>query len=330
MKIDIHAHFIPRECFGMLDDEGRPFGPSIGRDGTGQEVIFADGVSLGPLVAPVTDPVVRIRDMDRMGIDMQAISINPSSVFNAMKPGAASPLYRRYNDAIAQVVTAHPDRFVGFATVPLQDVDAAVVELERAVRIGGLRGVQVGSNINGKNLDEREFWPFYQKAEELEVPIFMHPYYVAAPERMQRYWLINLIGNPIDTAIAVGSLIFGGVLESFPRLKFVIAHGGGAAPYIEGRWSHGYREVDQCRSVPRPPSSYIKQMYFDTLTHSDLARTYLVGLVGADHVVLGSDYPFQMGDLDPVGTVRDSVGLSARDKETILERSAGALLGHGP
>jgi aminocarboxymuconate-semialdehyde decarboxylase len=327
VKIDLHTHFIPRDCFDMVDDEGRPFGPSVRRDASGREVIFVDGVSLGPLLAPVTDPMVRLKDMDRSGIDMQALSINPSSVFNDMDPKAATALYRRYNDAIAEVVSAHPDRFIGLATVALQDVDLAVAELDRAVRTQGLRGVQIGSNIAGKNLDERKFWPFYEKAQELGTLIFMHPYHVLAPERMQRYWLINLVGNPIDTAIAVGSLVFGGVIESFPRLKFVIAHGGGAAPYLEGRWSHGHQAVAEAHSVPLTPKTYLKRMYFDTLTHSDLARAYLVGLVGADHVVLGSDYPFQMGDADPVATVRNDSKLTSEEKAVILDQSAELLLG---
>lgn len=327
MRVDIHTHFIPRDCFDMIDDTGRSFGPSIRRDDSGQEVVFVDGVSLGPLLAPVTDPIVRIRDMDRIGIDVQALSINPSSVFNDMDAGAATKLYRRYNDAIAEVVTAYPERFVGLATVALQDVGLAVAELDRAIRSCGLRGVQIGSNINGKNLDEREFWPFYRKAQELGALIFMHPYHVLAPERMPRYWLINLVGNPIDAAIAVGSLVFGGVIEGFPDLKFVIAHGGGAAPYLEGRWSHGHRAVAESHSVPLTPKTYLQRMYFDTLTHSDLARAYLVSLVGADHVLMGSDYPFQMGDPDPISTVRGDSRLSGADKEIILDRSAELLLG---
>lgn len=321
MKVDLHTHFVPRDCFDMVDGAGRPFGPSVGRDTAGREVVVADGVSLGPVLPQLTDPDRRIMDMDRTGLDMQALSINPSSIFNDLDIAAALPLYRRYNDALAEVVTAYPDRFVGLATLPLQDVPAAVAELERSVGLG-LGGLQLGSNLAGRNLDVPELRPLYQKAEQLDVPIFLHPYYVAAAERMSRYWLVNLVGNPMDTAIAVGSLIFGGVLHDHPALRFVVAHGGGAVPYIVGRWDHGYRELEVCQSVPEPPSTYLRRMFFDSLTHSDAARSYLVDVVGADRVVLGSDYPFPMGDPDPVAAVRRSVGLSPQARSTILNDTA--------
>lgn len=325
MRIDLHTHFIPRDCFDMRDEAGRPFGPTVGRDARGDEVVIADGVSLGPVLAPLTDPDVRRKDMDRIGLDIQCLSINPSSLFHDRPAERVVPLYRRYNDSLAEVVTAYPDRFVGLATLPLQSVPDAVAELDRAVALG-LRAVAFGSNVDGRNLDDPVLWPLYRRLEELDVPVFVHPYYVAAPERMSRYWLINTVGNPVDTAIAIGSLVFGGVLRDFPRLRFAFAHGGGAMPYIGGRWDHGWRVMEQAHSVPEPPSEYVRRLYFDTLVHCDLARAYLVDLVGADRVVLGSDYPFAMGDDDPVRTLLDSVGIAPHAKETILGASAARLL----
>ena len=325
MKVDMHNHFIPREFFDMVDEAGRPFGPKIQRDRNGDDVIVVDGVSLGALVPQVTDPDVRIRDMDRLGIDIQAISINKSRIFNDLEIDRAMKLYQGYNDAFSQIVSSYPDRFVALATIPMQDVPAAIAELERSIRTLGLHGVQIGTNVNGKNLDDLEFRPLFKKIEELNVPILLHPYYVAAAERMRKYWLVNLIGNPMDTTIAIASLIFGGVLEEFPNLRIVCAHGGGAAPYIHGRMQHGYNQMEECHSVPRSPNEYLGQLYFDSLTHSDIARSHLVQLVGAEHVVLGSDYPFQMGDADPIRSLR-ATNLSQNELEMILENTGEDVL----
>jgi aminocarboxymuconate-semialdehyde decarboxylase len=268
----------------------------------------------------------RVDDMDRLGVDMHVMSINPSSLFHDMEPGRAAALYRRYNDRMAEAVARHPTRLRGLATLPLQDIDASVAELDRCVNELGLAGVQLGSNIGGLNLDEPHLWPLYRRLSEFDVLVFLHPYYVAAPERMSRYWLINLVGNPFDSTIAVASLIFGGVLEEFPRLRFLVAHGGGAAPYIAGRWQRGYEALEMCRSVPQPPLHYLRQLYFDTLTHSSAARGLLADVVGSDHMVVGSDYPFDMGDSDPVKTVRLCTHLPSAAKRQILERSGRELL----
>ncbi len=233
---------------------------------------------------------------------------------------------QKYNDGIAEVVKSHPDRFVGMATVPMQDITKAVGELERAVSELGLKAVEILSDINGKNLDEPELWPFYQKVQDLDIPIYVHPSIVLAPERMQKYWLTNLMGNPFNTSLAIASIIFGGVLESFPQLRFLFSHAGGAAPYIRGRWEHGYEFIGMCRSIPKPPSEYFKLLYFDTLAFFGPTLAYLVDTVGADKVVLGSDYPPIMGDPNPIATVRQAASISAADKERILEHSSVDLL----
>jgi aminocarboxymuconate-semialdehyde decarboxylase len=326
MIVDIHTHFIPRDCFDMVDAAGRTFGPTVALDDQGREVVVADGVSLGPVLDVLTDMHARIDDMDRLSVDMHVMSINPSSLFHGLETEAAIALYRRYNDRMAEAVELYPDRLVGLATLPVQDVDAAISELDRAVKELHLGGIQLGSNIHGQNLDERRLWPLYQRLTDLDVPVLLHPYYVAAPERMSRYWLINLIGNPFDSTIAVGSLIFGGVLEDFPDLRIVVAHGGGAAPYIAGRWQRGYEAFDACRSIPKSPLTYLRQLYFDSLAHSAPSRALLVDVASADHVMLGSDYPFSMGDSDPVRTIRTCSHLSASDKKQILDRTGMAFL----
>ncbi|MFC1847671.1 amidohydrolase family protein [Chloroflexota bacterium] len=326
MKIDLHAHFIPRDCLDMRDRNGRQYGHTIGKNASGQEVLMA-GNLFRSTVADMCDPEKRIQYMDGIGLDMEVISAAPANIFYEVNAEDGLSFAQSYNNAIAEVVRAYPDRFLGMATVPLQDISKAVIELERAVRELDLRAVEIISNINGKNLDEPELRPFYEKAQELDIPIYVHPGNVAGAERMQKYWLVNLVGYPLDTSLAIASVIFGGVLESFPRLKFLFSHAGGYAPFIRGRWEHGYKfSVDACRSIPKPPSEYFKLLYFDTIIHYDPALAYLVDTVGVDKVVLGSDYPFDMGDMDPIAIVRNATGISEANKERILEHTSAALL----
>ncbi|MFC1957408.1 amidohydrolase family protein [Chloroflexota bacterium] len=326
MKIDLHAHFIPRDCLDVTDRNGRKHGYTIGKDASGQEVLM-DGSIFRSTVADMCDPEKRIQYMDRIGLDMEVISVAPSNIFYDLNAEEGLNFAQKYNNGIAETVRAYPDRFLGMATVPMQDISKAVIELERAVHELDLKAVEILSNINGKNLDESEFWPFYEKAQELDILIYVHPGNVAGAERMRKYWLTNLVGYPLDTSLAIASVIFGGVLESFPRLKFLFSHAGGYAPFIRGRWEHGYKySVDECRSMPKPPSEYFKLLYFDTIIHYDSALTYLVDTVDVDKVVLGSDYPFDMGDMDPVAIVRNATGISAANKERILEHTSAALL----
>jgi len=326
MKIDLHSHFIPRDCFDLTDKQGNNYGPSIARDASGQEILMVDGRSEGLVVAKICDPKRRIQDMDEIRLDMQAISISPPSIVYSVNGEEGLGFCQKHNNRIAEVVTAYPDRFVGMATLPMQDMSRAVPELERAVNELGLRAVEIISNINGKNLDEPEFWPFYQKAQDLDILIYVHPIKVAGADRLQKYLLLNLIGNPTDTAISIASIIFGGVLEKFPRLKLLFSHAGGSTPFIRGRWEHGYHFRTEPRSIPNPPSEYLKLMYFDTIAHYQPALTYMIDTHGIDRIVLGSDYPFAMGDLDPVSTVQSLAELSPGDKQKIFWDNAVPLL----
>ncbi|MFH1090452.1 MAG: amidohydrolase family protein [Pseudomonadota bacterium] len=327
MKIDIHAHYVPRDCFEMKEGDGQVHGPLITADPSGQEFVEMYGFKLGPIARQLYDPETRVKDMNQARLDMQAVSLSPTNFFYHLDPQLSLKFCRRANDGLAELVRAYPDRFVGLADVPLQDAGLAAAELERAVKQLGFKGVQINSNINGHNLDEPVFFPFYEKSQELGVPIFIHPHYVVGQERMKKYYLTNLIGNPVDTTIAVASLIFGGVLEKFPRLKFVFAHAGGCAPYIKGRWDHAYRHGYVVKfDIPKPPSEYIKTLYFDTIAHYGPALSYLVGNHGADRVVLGSDYPFDMADPDSVAAV-SALSISAEDKDKIMWGNAADLLG---
>jgi aminocarboxymuconate-semialdehyde decarboxylase len=193
-----------------------------------------------------------------------------------------------------------------------------------------MRGIEIGSNINGKYLDDPDLWPFYEKAQRLGTFIFVHPINVAGLERMQKYHLRNLIGNPLDTSLAIASIIFGGVLESFPRLKFCFAHAGGFTPYQQGRLERGYHVRSECKTISKPPIEYIKLLYFDTITHYAPALSYLIETVGSDHVLMGSDYPFDMGDPNPVSTVKDLKTISNPEKRKVLGKNAIRLLNLSP
>jgi aminocarboxymuconate-semialdehyde decarboxylase len=324
MNIDIHSHFLPRECFNTPEGVAKKFRPSMVRDASGKEYMHLDGVQLNPDAAQVCDPKRRIEDMTKARIDMQALSPLPVFYYSA-DADTALALCREENDGIAEAVKAYPDRFIGLATVPMQDMKKCVAELDRAVRKLGLAGVQINTNIDGKNLDEPEFLPFFEAAEALKAPVFVHPHFIAGAERMKKYYLTNLVGNPMDSSIAVASIIFGGVLDKFPGLKFIFAHGGGSIPYIRGRIEHGYCVIPACKqSIPRPPSAYFGNIYFDSITHYAPALTYMIGTQGIDHILMGTDYPFSMGDLDPVTSI-ENAQLPGEDAAKITWSNSAAL-----
>ncbi|MFH1169221.1 MAG: amidohydrolase family protein [Chloroflexota bacterium] len=326
MRIDVHAHFLPRDCFDAVDSTGRHFGPSIVTNKKGEEEVVHAGFNSGPVAKQMYDVETRIKDMDATGVDMQAISAVPSFLYYAAEPEACLWYSRRQNDGFAEAVKAYPKRFVGMATVPLQDSKMALAELDRAVNKLGLRGVKMLSNINGKQLDDPSLMPFYKEVETLGLPIFIHPWGPAGKEKMGKYYLINFVGFPTDSTLAAAHLIFGGVLEKFPGLKFYFAHAGGTLPYLRGRFDHGYRVRPESKVViKQPPSHYLPLLYFDTITHYAPTLEYLINVMSADNVVMGTDYPYDMSDTDPVNTVLSLKNVSAADKEKILGGNAARI-----
>jgi aminocarboxymuconate-semialdehyde decarboxylase len=232
--------------------------------------------------------------------------LSPASsyFFYWMPPTESLEFARWLNDRFAETVAKHPQRFVALASVPIQDAATAAVELDRAITRLGLRGAEIASNINGRYFDDPAFDPFWEAAQALDALLFVHPNQVVGADRMKKYQLANLIGNPTDTSLAFAKLIFGGVLERFPRLKFLLAHAGGFLPYTWGRLDRGFQIQDPAsRKISQPPSEYVKLLHFDTITHSSMALEYLITNFGADRVLLGSDYPYDMGDPEPVGSL---------------------------
>ncbi len=324
MNIDVHAHFIPRNSIATTGNESRPYMPTLITDEQGKEYIVVGGNRR--LAAVNSDPETRIKDMDATGIDIQVLSSVPYLLYYDLKTEDTLWFSQLQNDGIANTVKEYPERFLGLAAVPLQEPNKAVVELDRAINKLGLKGVEILANVNNRELDDPELLPFYKEVEALDVPAFIHPPLIARSEGMKKYHLGNLVGHPSDTTLAAAYLIFGGILEKFPNLKFCLAHGGGFLPYIRGRWEHGYEVRTDCKEIiKRPPSDYIPLLYCDTITHSIDALEYLVASMGADRVMLGTDYPADMADSQPVLKVENLTNISGEDKQKILGGNAARL-----
>ncbi len=322
MRIDIHAHALPFDCFDAVDSAGKHFGPG--------KIAGVKGKKENNLASPNTaqfwDLETRIKDMEAAGVDFQAISVIPTVVTYELDAEGGAWYSGRLNDGIATMVKEAPKRFVGIADVPLQDPGKAVAELDRAVNKLGMRGVQILANIRGRNIDAPELMPFYKEVQTLGVPVFIHP----RPQmnsRLDRYHLNNLIGNPWDTTLAAAHLVFSGILDKLPGLKFCLAHAGGLVPYLRGRWEHGYNvRADAKTVIKEPPSKYLPLFYFDTITHSDPLLEYLIKSVGADKVLMGTDYPFDMADPEPVARMGRLKGIPEKQKKMVLGDNAARLL----
>lgn len=322
--VDIHAHILLIEVFKKLEKECKPYLPKI-INNQKERILVVEKLRYKPVFEQLYNIQKRIQDMEKMRVDVQILSVTPFTFYYSTEPKIGLKLAQLQNDALAALTEKFSDRFVGIATLPLQDVSAAVEELRRVVSELGMKGIEIGSNINGKNLDSPELYPFYEEAQKFDIPIFVHPVNVIGEERMQKYYLSNLIGNPSETSLAIASLVFGGVLEKFPKLKFCFAHGGGFIPYQWGRLERGYKVRGETKTViSKPPSEYLSLIYFDTVLHSNSALNYLTKTFGSEKVLLGSDYPFDMGDPDPVSLVV-GLELSDEEKEKILGKNATKL-----
>ncbi|MGQ0544751.1 MAG: amidohydrolase family protein [Betaproteobacteria bacterium] len=299
--VDIHAHWYPAEWIRLFEKEGR-------RDGGTLERLPNGGYRIRTrlVLNQFDDRYVVLEEileeMNRRKVDLHALSLTAPMVYWA-SPGLGLALAQAFNDAASAAHRKHPQRFVGLAQAPMQDPKAAVREIERAAKLPGMKGFYLSTNVNGANLDEKQFWDVYAKCQELGWPIFLHPVETLSLERTPRYHLKNLLGNPYDTGVAAASLIFGGVMDEFAKLEVNLPHAGGAFPGLIGRLDHGTKVRPELKHMKRLPSEYLRRFSYDTIGHSDRINSQLVQLVGADRVLLGSDYCFDMGLEDPVGTV---------------------------
>jgi aminocarboxymuconate-semialdehyde decarboxylase len=327
--IDIHAHLVPRSLWQAAD---------AGREWYGFRHEPGDGVGSmvgGGKRTHFTSPKVRftpdqrLADMDAQNVDVQVVSIHTPFFGYHLDPSEGQALAREVNDEIAAMTRQWPQRFAGLATLPVQDVKLAIDELERAVTVLGLKGAELDTVVNGENWDEPKFRPLFKAAESMGAVLFFHPQpqHNFMMERTTRYGLSNSLGVIVEDAIVVAILIFGGILDACPDLKVCIAHGGGPACFAMGRIDRGWQSRPEARQhIPEPPSRYQRRLYYDCVSGSEAALRFLLDQVGADRVVLGSDWPFVPWHPSPVAWVQGLASLSQEEKEKILWRNLEALL----
>ena len=325
--IDTHTHVLTEETAALLRKEAPKVAVTITAVDAESATLDVASVVYRPFPRGGFDLARRLHDMDAMGVDVQVLSATPQTYLYNQDASLGTTTAAIQNDQIAKLVKQNPQRFMGIATLPMQAPEKAADELKRAMTKLGLRGTMFASNIMGKNLDYPSFEPVWATAEELGAFIFIHPNNVAGVDRMKSYYLNNLIGNPLDTTIGAACLYFGGVLDRYPKLTVVLAHGGGFTPYQAARWEHGWHvRPEPKKNIAKQPVDIAKRFYYDTILHSAPVLEFMIEHVGADRVVLGSDYPYDMGMMDCVKHVR-GLKISDADKATILSTRAQALLG---
>jgi aminocarboxymuconate-semialdehyde decarboxylase len=326
LKIDTHAHWFPPEWVALIEKEGAANGADVGRNDKGAVTMAAPGIRLRPQFSPPYVEIdVRLRLMDEGRVDMHALSLTSPMVYWA-PPEFGLRLSQTFNDACVEAHRRFPNRFVGLAMVPMQAPALAVEELDRVAKLPGIRGVYMATHVNGKNLEEKEFWPVYERCQAHRLPIFLHPVAPTGGERMRKYHLGNFLGNPYETGIAAASLMFGGVMDAYPDLDVMLPHAGGTFPWLIGRMDHGTTVRAECKHMTKPPSSYLRRFHYDTITHSDSILLKLIDHVGADRVVMGSDCPADMSYTRPVDVVERLAVVSAADRHLILGDNAARLL----
>jgi aminocarboxymuconate-semialdehyde decarboxylase len=326
LTVDIHSHVLSRRAEELV----RPY-YTLDKEPT---LAFATDLTreINRLqrerVAPKqTLASERLADMDASGIDIQVLSPAPTQYCYWTEPELGREASRLINDDIAAMAAEDPKRFVAMGNVPLQDTRLAIEELRRCVRTLGMRGVEINTNVNGAELASERLEPFFAAAQELGVLLFLHPLGFSEGKRLSRHYFNNVIGNPLESTLAISHLIFEGVLDRYPSLKICVAHGGGYLPMYGARMDHAYAVRDDCRvRISKPPSVYLRQLYFDTVVFDPEQLAYLVRRFGSDHILLGSDYPYDMAEDDPVGFVNRVEGLSDEERARICGLNAARLL----
>jgi aminocarboxymuconate-semialdehyde decarboxylase len=325
--IDSHTHILTEESMRLLAKESPKVAPVLKGKGTPQATLTIDGkVVQDPMPSEIWDVDLRLRDMDANGVDVQVLSPTVFTFYYGQDPALALTCAAIQNEEIAALAKNKPDRFIGLGSVPLQAPELAAKELRRSVTTLGLRGAMIGTNVNGRNLDDPALDPFWAEAERLGAFLFIHPHGGIFGDRLASYYMKNFVGLPFDTTIAAASLVFGGVLERYPRLKISLSHGGGFVPYQAGRFQHAYDVRPEAKPhLPNGPAASIGRLYYDSILHSKTALEYLVSTAGAERVLLGSDYPFDMGNLDCVARVH-ALAIDDKAKELILGGYAKTVL----
>jgi aminocarboxymuconate-semialdehyde decarboxylase len=325
-RIDLHSHVIPETIIQAMRDLPI-YNTRI--EGEGDKRVFVRGKVRFDLIPEFYDAEAKLESMDRKGLTVSVISPGPQSFFyNLADADLALKTARLVNEGVAQMAAKKPDRLRGMATLPMQHPDAAIAELERVVKEYGFKAVEIGTAIGDDELADPKFRPVLKRLQELKVVIFAHPNTQGSGGRLDCYYLTNLIGNPLDTTIMLGKLMFSGALDELKDMKMLLAHGGGFLPYQIGRFEHGHKvRPDTASLTPSKPLEMFKQFYFDALTHDPLAIRHLIDRVGSERVVLGTDSPFDMGEEQPVERLEAVPRLTDKEREDVCYRSALALFG---
>ena len=328
LKIDVHTHILPRDWPDLKERYGYGGFVQMRHEMDGCARMEIDGKHFRTVEPNCYDPQVRLADCERDGVDVQVLSTVPVMFNYWARPEHGLDLSRFLNDHIASVAAQYPRRFIGLGTLPMQAPDLAERELERCVRELNLPGVEIGSHVNDWNLDDARLFPVFEAAQELNAAIFVHPWDMLGRERMEKYWLPWLVGMPAETALAICSMIFGGVFERLPKLRVCFAHGGGAFPATIGRIEHGFNVRPDLCAVDNPvnPRAYLGRFYLDSLVHDAAMLRHIIDLIGAQRVMLGSDYPFPLGEHRP-GALIEGMAFNPALAERLLHGSALEWLG---
>jgi len=322
--IDFHNHFYPPEYLEAIQ-----IGPSnvkVTYDSDSNPLLHYPG-DYNIIVPGHRDLAVREEVLKKSGIDKQVLTFTSPGT-HIESPEQAVKLARIVNDILAKIISERKERFTALATLPLNDPSASVRELEYSVSHLGLKGAMLFSNVNGTALSDERYWPLYEKAEELQAVMYIHPIYPVGVEAMTEYWLMPLVGFTFDTTLAAAKLIFSGVVEKFPGIKWILAHLGGAIPYLAERLDRGYQAFQECReNIRKPPSQYLKDFYYDTVNFDLGALKLAIDFAGPDHLLAGSDYPHQIGSLEKMVESIGKMNISEEEKVGVAGENAARLLG---
>lgn len=327
MTYDVHAHCVPDELVALLRSDGHRFGIEVVKNADGEEHIVIGGRHEVPLPKGLSDLEGRLAAMDAAGVDVQLLCHRTDLSAYGLEGDAGAAYSRAFNRIMADEVARNAERFLALGTIPLQDPAAAAEELRFAVLELGMVGVEIASTVAGVTLDQASLEPFWEAANDLRCFVLLHPFTPLAGVDLSRYFLENLVGRPAESTVAVGHLIFSGILERYPDLVLCLVHGGGFLPYQVGRMQKGYSVVPHITAadLSTPPLEIARRLYYDSLLHIPQALSFLVDLVGADHVVVGSDYPYEMHERQPVTAVK-AAGLGEEQQSLILEGNVNRIV----
>lgn len=324
--IDVHAHGLTTAFLQAYRGARPDVAPEVSPSGQGAvRLVSPDGSERGPFAEGFLDSAARVRDMDSQGIALQAVSSPPFMFLYEEARDARRRLLRVLNESLVEAASANPARLRVLVSLPLPDIDDVVEEIRQFRDAPTVAGVAIGSSVGGMELDHASLEPMWRELEAADLPVLIHP--VDAPgARLGRYFLRNIVGNPVETTVAAGFLIFGGVLERHPSLRVCLVHGGGFLPYQLGRMDHGHSHRSQARrGSSAPPSQFLNQLFFDTILHDPDALAFMASRVGLHRVVIGTDYPFEMGDAHPSATLTH-LKLNEEDRRAVAALNAQRLL----